>query len=344
MKISDFDYELNEKLITDRPPKIRGQSDLLVLNRAKKSIVKKKYFEVIDYLEAGDVLVINDTKVLKARLMTKKTSGVERELIVLEAHSRTEDWHHHRVMYRGRIRAGEILRLGEAEIMVERVLDGGIAEVKSQIDLLTLCDKYGTPPLPPYMNRLADVSDVERYQTVWAKNIGSVAAPTASLNMTKEILDKMRAKGVKVLYLTLHVGLGTFLPIRTDELEAHHMHQEYFEVSAETIAAIRAARRAGYRVVALGTTVARSLEYLAEQIKDETMAAKTQIGEADIFIYPGYEFKVLSGLLTNFHAPRSTVLMLAGAFAGWDFLMEAYAFAQAEKMKFLSYGDSMLIL
>lgn len=344
MKISDFDYQLDESLIADRPPAVRGQSNLLVLDKPAQTVAKCHYGDVVDYLLAGDVLVINDTKVLKARLIAHKATGVERELIVLEAHARHDDWHHHRVMHRGRIRAGEVLTVGQYQLEVVEVLGGGVAEVKSQVDLLTICEQCGTPPLPPYMNRRADASDVERYQTVWAKNIGSVAAPTASLNMTDETLDRLRAKGIRVVYLTLHVGLGTFLPIRTDEIEAHHMHQEYFAVPATTITAIRQAKQTGHRVVGLGTTVTRTLEYLAPAILDCQTPAMDQIGEADIFIYPGYEFKIISGLLTNFHAPRSTVLMLAGAFAGWDFLQRAYLYAQTERMRFLSYGDSMLIL
>ena len=344
MRISDFDYDLDQEMIADRPPKIRGQSNLLVLNRTDQTIIKRKYADVVDYLKSGDVLVINDTKVIKARLIARKSTGIKRELIVLESHARDDDWHYHQVMYRGRVRAGEILTVGDASIEITEVLGGGIAKVKSKRDLLTICAQYGTPPLPPYMNRQADQSDIERYQTVWAKHLGSVAAPTASLNMTKAILESLRAKGVVVVYLTLHVGLGTFLPIRTDEVEAHHMHLEYFEVPTETVAAIRSARHSKRRVIALGTTVTRTLEYLADTLNSDKALDSSLTGEADIFIYPGYQFRVVDGLITNFHAPRSTVLMLAAAFAGWEFLERAYQVAKAERMRFLSYGDSMLIL
>lgn len=344
MKISDFDYNLDEKLIVDRPPKVRGQSNLLVLDRAKQTVKKYKYPDVVDFLQAGDVLVINDTKVLKARLLTKKATGVVRELIVLESHAAIDNWHEHHVIHRGRIRTGEILYVGDYQIEVLETFTNGTARVRSQIDLLTICNKCGTPPLPPYMNRLADESDIERYQTVWAKNIGSVAAPTASLNMTEETLQKLRDKGVKIVYLTLHVGLGTFLPIRTDEVENHQMHHEYFEVSAETVDAVRQAKNTGRAVVALGTTVTRTLEFLADHLLDSSVPVQNLTGEADIFIYPGYQFKIVDHLITNFHAPRSTVLMMAAAFASWDFLRNAYQFAQDERMHFLSYGDSMLIL
>ncbi|MDO4870737.1 MAG: tRNA preQ1(34) S-adenosylmethionine ribosyltransferase-isomerase QueA [Candidatus Saccharibacteria bacterium] len=344
MKISDYDYDLNEKMIANRPPKIRGQSNLLVLNRTNQTIEKHQYSDVVDFLQSGDVLVINDTKVLKARLLTKKITGVTRELIVLESHAAVDDWHEHHVIHRGRIRVGEILYVGEYQIEVLETFNNGVARVRSQIDLLTICDQYGTPPLPPYMNRLADESDIERYQTVWAKNIGSVAAPTASLNMTEKTLQILRRKGVKIVYLTLHVGLGTFLPIRTDDVEKHQMHKEYFEISQKTITTIRQAKEAGNAVIALGTTVTRTLEFLSDQILDFTTPATNLAGEANIFIYPGYNFKIVDHLITNFHAPRSTVLMMAAAFAGWDFLKKSYQFAQAEKMRFLSYGDSMLIL
>lgn len=344
MKISDFDYQLNEKLIVDQPPAIRGQSKLLVLDRVKQLIIKRNYCDIVDYLSKGDVLVINDTKVLKARLMAKKATGVVRELIVLESHATSDDWHNHRVIYRGRIRVGEILKVGDYEIEVVKILGGGVAEVHSQVDLLTVCEQCGTPPLPPYMNRLAGENDIKRYQTVWAKNVGSVAAPTASLNMTEESLQKLRNRGVKIVYLTLHVGLGTFLPIRSDQVEEHQMHQEYFEIKAATIQTIRQAKEQGHAVVALGTTVTRTLEFLADQILDYQQPARDLTGEANIFIYPGYQFKLVDHLITNFHAPRSTVLMMAAAFAGWDFLRQAYDQAQQEQMKFLSYGDSMLIL
>jgi S-adenosylmethionine:tRNA ribosyltransferase-isomerase len=190
-------------------------------------------------------------------------------------------------------------------------------------------------PLPPYLHRDATEADKERYQTVWAKNTGSAAAPTASLNMTEDLLKRLQDKGVKVCYLTLHVGLGTFLPMRTDNVEDHKMHSEWFYIPEETLAAIKEAKANGSRVVSLGTTVARTLEFYAK-------TGKTT-GEDDIFIYPGFEFKIVDALLTNFHAPKSTVLMLASAFAGWDHLHEAYKHAVAEKYNFLSYGDSTFI-
>ena len=216
-------------------------------------------------------------------------------------------------------------------IYVKHILGNGIAEVESDTSLAELAEKYGTVPLPPYLHRDATDDDKKRYQTVWAKHMGSAAAPTASLNMTEELLERLKQKGVIIKYLTLHVGLGTFLPIRTENLEDHQMHSEWYHIPQDTLVAIKHAKK----VVALGTTVARTLEYYAKTGQTE--------GEDDIFIYPGFEFKLVDVLITNFHAPKSTVLMLASAFAGWDNLKNAYNHAIEEKYNFLSYGDSMLI-
>ncbi len=341
MKLSDYSYELADSLIADKPPIERGTSRLLVLDRNSGLMQDENYYDVPKFLRSGDTLVINDTKVIKARLNATKENGATRELVVLEKHSFDSDWHRHRVLYRKKLKLGDKLKVGEANLLVEEIQDGGLAIIKSDQDLLDLVEKYGEVPLPPYMHRKAEPLDVERYQTVWADEKGSVAAPTASLNMTEEILDTLRVKGINIVRITLHVGLGTFLPIRTDDIENHHMHQEYFEIPFETVQTIRSTKASGGRVIALGTTVARALEYAYERIirTDSDIS-----GEADIFIYPGFDFKLIDGLLTNFHAPGSTVLMLTAAFAGWDKLLPAYEHAAAEKYHFLSYGDSMLIL
>ena len=238
-------------------------------------------------------------------------------------------------MYRGKLHDGDVLKVANQEVIVAKILGNGIAEVESDTPLVDLAERYGTVPLPPYLHRDAEENDKKRYQTVWAKNMGSAAAPTASLNMTEELLEKLKQKGVIIKYLTLHVGLGTFLPIRTDEVENHKMHSEWFNIPETTIETINTAKSTNHRVVALGTTVARTLEYYGKT--GETS------GEDDIFIYPGFEFQVIDALLTNFHAPKSTVLMLASAFAGWDHLKNAYDHAVATEYNFLSYGDSMLI-
>lgn len=328
MLVSDFTYDLPEERIAKFPPKVRGTTRLLVLNRKTGEIKDSYYQNLVDFLNPGDVLILNDTRVMQSRLFCFLPDGRKRELVVLEKHGDEPQ----RVMYRGKLHDGDVLLLDNHKIIVKKILGNGIAEVESNISLADLAEKYGTVPLPPYLHRDATIDDKKRYQTVWAKNMGSAAAPTASLNMTEELLEKLKQKGVIVKYITLHVGLGTFLPIRTDNIEDHKMHSEWYHIPEDTIEAIRGEHQ---RVVALGTTVARTLEYYARTGKAE--------GEDDIFIYPGFEFKIVDALITNYHAPKSTVLMLASAFAGWDNLKKAYDHAIKEKYNFLSYGDSMLI-
>ncbi len=340
MKISDYTYELPEELIALTPPEIRGTSRLLVLNKSSGVMEHKHYYDLHEYIEPGDVVVINDTKVIKARLLAKNNKGQDRELLLLEEHAGSDPYIR-RAMYRGTIKVSEVLTVGEAKILVEEVLDGGITKISSKTNLLELAELVGKVPLPPYMHRDATKADIERYQTVFAHQPGSVAAPTASLNFTHELEKKILARGGKIVYLTLHVGLGTFLPIRADNIEDHVMHSEYFEIPNETLTAIREAKNSGRKILAVGTTVARTLEFAADKILDD---AGDLSGEANIFIYPGYKFKLVNTLLTNFHAPKSTVLMLTAGFAGWDNLNHAYHEAIKQKYAFLSYGDSMLII
>ena len=375
MLVSDYNYNLPEERIAKFPPKVRGTTRLLVLDRKTGAVKDSYYKDLADFLNPGDVIILNDTRVMQSRLFCELPDGRKRELVVLERHGDEPQ----RVMYRGKLHDGDKLfllrnsytgpspRVG-ITISVVKILGNGIAEVSSDTPLAELAEKYGTVPLPPYLHRNATEDDKKRYQTVWAKHMGSAAAPTASLNMTEELLDKLRAKGVIVKYLTLHVGLGTFLPIRSDKVEDHHMHSEWYHIPDDTIAEIKRIKggscpkdsfsgRSGPlgqvlgpskesfrspahqdphpRIIALGTTVARTLEYYAKTGKTE--------GEDDIFIYPGFEFQIVDALLTNFHAPKSTVLMLASAFAGWEHLHDAYDHAVAEKYNFLSYGDSMFI-
>ena len=411
MLVSDYNYDLPDERIAKFPPKERGSTRLLVLNRKTGAIQDSYYRNLDEFLNPGDVLILNDTRVMQSRLFCELPDGRKRELVVLEKHGDEPQ----RVMYRGKLHEGDKLTLRNDErglkmslsrhfatneeqvsevppvttgrderaekgifqsgvIVVEKILGNGIAEVESAIPLNELAEKYGEVPLPPYLHRDADENDKKRYQTVFAKHMGSAAAPTASLNMTEDLLNRLKQKGVIVKYLTLHVGLGTFLPIRSDKVEDHHMHSEWYHIPDDTLDAIRAiqagresanaslrgirdngsgrseeprndgrdeaSRRecicdSRRRIVALGTTVARTLEYYARTGKTE--------GEDDIFIFPGFEFKLVDALITNFHAPKSTVLMLASAFAGWDHLKHAYDHAIEEKYNFLSYGDSMFI-
>lgn len=327
MLVSDFNYDLPEERIAKFPPKERGTTRLLVLNRQTGETKDSYYRNLDEFLNPGDLLILNDTRVMQSRLFCALPDGRERELVVLEKHGDEPQ----RVMYRGKLHDGDKLSIDNHTIIISKILGNGIAEVESDEPLAELAEKFGTVPLPPYLHRDATEDDKKRYQTVWAKNMGSAAAPTASLNMTEELLERLRKKGVIIKYLTLHVGLGTFLPMRTDNVEDHHMHSEWFHIPEDTLTAIKNA----HRVVAVGTTVARTLEYYGK-------TGKTS-GEDDIFIYPGFEFKVVDALVTNFHAPKSTVLMLASAFAGWEHLHNAYDHAVKEKYNFLSYGDSMFI-
>ena len=334
MLVSDFDYDLPEERIAKFPPKERGSTRMLVLDRRTGDYQDSYYRDLDRYLHAGDVLILNDTRVMQSRLFCTLPDGRERELVVLEKHGDSPQ----RVMYRGKLHDGDVLTVKgshDACVKITHILGNGIAEVESDIPLADLAEKYGTVPLPPYLHRDATEADKSRYQTVWANEMGSAAAPTASLNMTDDLLNRLKKKGVIIKHLTLHVGLGTFLPIRTDNVEEHEMHSEWFHIPDDTLKEIEKARQTHARIVAVGTTVARTLEYYAT-------TGQTS-GEDDIFIYPGFHFQIVDALLTNFHAPKSTVLMLASAFAGWEHLHAAYDHCVTAKYNFLSYGDSMFI-
>lgn len=339
MLVSDFNYNLPEENIAIRPPKVRGTTRLLVLNRKNGQVTDSKYADLADFLEPGDLIVLNDTRVMRSRVFTELPDGRPRELVVLEKHDGEID----HVMYRGKLHEGDQLTVKNVAddskttdtVTIKEILGNGTATVTASRELTDIVADYGNVPLPPYLHRDADKNDIKRYQTIWAKELGSAAAPTASLNMTKELMQKLADKGVQIQYLTLHVGLGTFLPIRSDNVEDHHMHSEWFHIPAETIKAIESTKAAGHRVIAVGTTVTRTLEFWAKTGKTE--------GEDNIFIYPGFEFKVIDALVTNFHAPKSTVLMLTAAFAGWENLKPAYEHAVSSGYKLLSYGDSMFI-
>lgn len=335
MKISDFDYNLDQEKIAKYPPKVRGESRLLVLNKSTGEISDRKYADIVDYIDSGDILILNDTKVIKARLIAHDSEGREIEIFILEKHADDDK----KVLLRGKAREGAIYKTGEFEIKIKEIFTDGTADVESETELYKIAEAVGEIPIPPYMKRSSEKSDEERYQTVFGTKEGSVAAPTASLNFTEELKNRLLEKGVIIKYMTLHVGLGTFLPIRSDDVEDHIMHSEYFIIPKDTIDSINKAKKNGKKIITLGTTVTRAIEYSAEKI-----ALGNEIkGEANIFIYPGYRFKVIDKLITNFHAPRSTVLMLASAFAGWNNLKNAYEHALRKDYRFLSYGDSMII-
>ena len=339
MKVSDFDYTLPEERIATYPPEERGSTRLIVLDRAAQSITHSAYAALHEQLRPGDLLVLNNSKVIRARLIAHKPTGARIELMLLEKHEGEQNL----ALYRGRLRAGDRLLVHGAELVVEALPSDGIARLSCATASLTaLFEAHGSVPIPPYLKRDAEELDRERYQTIFAELPGSVAAPTASLNLTDELLDKVRAKGVEVAHVTLHVGLGTFLPIRAESFEEHVMHREFYNIPASTARKIAEAKASGGRVVAVGTTVTRALEHAAQRLLDSDFTQEVS-GEADIFIYPGYKFQIIDALLTNFHAPRSTVLMLTTAFAGTELLKRAYQEALDNNYKFLSYGDSMFI-
>jgi S-adenosylmethionine:tRNA ribosyltransferase-isomerase len=340
MKLSDYNYKLPKERIAQHPPQKRGDAKLLVLDKNTGTIKDKKYSDVLEYLKPGDVVVLNNTKVIKARLEAIGGDGKKYELLLTEKHGNEEDKFHHKAMYRGKLTEGMDLAIDKYNVRVLGVYEDGTALLESSNDFMEIAESLGHVPLPPYMKREDTKEDRKRYQTEFAKSEGSVAAPTASLNFTDELIEKLKDKGVEICYLTLHVGLGTFMPIRVDDIKKHKMHSEWFSIPKSTIEKIKKAKNNNDKVLAVGTTVTRTLEYSADKIMNSTESIE---GEADIFIYPGYEFKIVDMLLTNFHAPKSTVLMLAGAFAGWNNLLNSYEHAIKKDYKFLSYGDSMLI-
>lgn len=340
MKVSDFDYTLPEDMIARYPPAERGTTRLLVLDPATGETEHSRYAHLADFLKPGDLLLLNNSKVVRARMFASKTTGASIELMLLEKHEGVQNL----VLYRGRLKKGDRLIAHSEELLVEEITGQGVARLSASdgSDLPHLFERHAEVPIPPYLKREAEAVDAERYQTVFAEQPGSVAAPTASLNMTAGLLAELGQKGIDTATVTLHVGLGTFLPIRVESFEEHVMHREYYSIPFRTIDKIRRTKAGGGRVVAVGTTVTRALEHAAGSSCWGTSVAPAS-GEADIFIYPGYRFRVIDALLTNFHAPRSTVLMLTAAFAGQQNLLSAYHEAIEKQYRFLSYGDSMLI-
>lgn len=341
MKRHDFYYDLPEELIAQVPLKDRTASRLMVLDRRKDSVEHKTFHNVIDYLNKGDTLVLNDTRVLPARLHgLKEETGSAIEFLLLKRMNHT-DWE---ILVRPgkKAREGAKFRFGgdilSAEII--KVLENGnrIARFAFEGVFEEVLDRLGEMPLPPYIHE--KLEDKERYQTVYAKYEGSAAAPTAGLHFTNELVDEIRKKGINVVFVTLHVGLGTFRPVKTENIEEHQMHQEYYIMTGETADIINRTKQAGNRVIGVGTTSCRVLETVA----DEKGRVREQSGYTGIYIYPSYRFKILDGLITNFHLPESSLIMLVSALAGYEKTMKAYEIAIKEKYRFFSFGDAMLII
>ena len=338
MDISDFDFTLPEKLIAQHPPEVRGSSRLLVA-LPDMPLQDRVFGDLPDYVGEGDVLVFNNTKVMKARLFGQKDSGGRIEALierVLDSHTALA---HIRSSKSPKPGMGLVFEGGIRAVMVERVGELFCLRFEGGQTVYELLEQNGHLPLPPYIERAADADDDSRYQTVYAKYQGAVAAPTAGLHFTEELLRRLKDKGVETAEVTLHVGAGTFQPVRVEKIEEHKMHSEWFEVPSETVAAVEAAKARGNKVWAVGTTSMRALESAA----CETGHLKDGQGDTDIFITPGYRFNVVDRLVTNFHLPKSTLLMLVSAFSGMGHIHTVYRHAVEREYRFFSYGDAMIL-
>lgn len=339
MKTDDFDYNLPEELIAQVPLNDRTSSKLMVLDRKTGEIEHKHFYDIIEYLEKGDVLVINDTKVMPARLMgTKEETKAHIEILMLK--NLEKDTWECLVKPAKRVKEGTIIDFGGIlKGKCTKVLDEGIRHIEFEYDgiFYEILDKLGEMPLPPYIHE--KLKDKDRYQTVYAKNIGSAAAPTAGLHFTKELLKSIEEKGVKVCYVTLHVGLGTFRPVNVEDVSKHKMHSEYYVMTKETANILNEAKSNGKRIISVGTTSTRVLETIASKYNNFCECS----GWTDIFIYPGYQFKAVNALITNFHLPKSTLIMLVSALSSREIILNAYQEAVKEKYRFFSFGDAMFI-
>ncbi len=334
MKLSEFDYTLPRELIAQYPAKKRDECRLMVLDRKKRTIAHETFGGITKYFNEGDCLILNDTKVIPGRLFGKRKTGGRVELFLLEKKNPTCE-----ALLRpsGRLKEGEKIML-ESGDEVEVLGRGEVGRlVRFERSLEGILNDIGHTPLPPYIDRPDEESDKGDYQTVYGKREGATASPTAGLHFTGELLEQLALKGVRLAHVTLHTNYGTFAPVKADDVEKHRMHKEYFEMPRETLEAIGETKRRGGKIFAVGTTSARTLEHCAFKTAD-------QKGYTDLYIYPGYEFKVVDHLITNFHLPRSTLLLLVSAFAGREFILEAYREAIAKGYGFFSYGDAMLIL
>lgn len=340
MKTDDFDYYLPEELIAQTPLKKRDSSRMLVLDKQNGNIFHKTFSDIINYLNPGDTLVLNDTKVIPARIIgVKEETGAVIELLLLK----NIDDNNWECLTRPakRVKVGTVISFGDGMLKAtcSSVGEEGIRVFSLSYDgiLYEILDKLGTMPLPPYIHE--KLEDQSRYQTVYAKNIGSAAAPTAGLHFTKELLNDIKNKNVNIAYLTLHVGLGTFRPVNVEDVTKHKMHTEYYSISKETCDIINKTKESGNKIVVVGTTSVRVLETVMNRFG----GLKECSGVTDIFIYPGYKFKIVDNLITNFHLPKSTLVMLVSALAGKDNIMKAYHEAVLNKYRFFSFGDAMFI-
>jgi len=340
MTVEEFNYELPEELIAQTPLKKRDSSRLLVLDKENGSIEHKHFYDIIDYLEEGDTLVLNDTKVLPARLIGEKEETKAVIEILLLKNIENDIWEC-LVKPARRIKVGTIVTFGNGELKAKCIkeLDEGLRHFELIYEgiLLEILEHLGTMPLPPYIHE--KLEDQSRYQTVYAKEVGSAAAPTAGLHFTNELLEKIKEKGINIAYITLHVGLGTFRPVSVDNIEDHEMHSEYYQMTQDVADLLKETKKNNKKIIAVGTTSTRTLETIMTNYNE----FKECSGWTNIFIYPGYTFKAIDSLITNFHLPKSTLVMLVSALAGKENILNAYKVAVEEKYRFFSFGDAMFI-
>lgn len=344
MDVALFDFDLPEELIAQTPLTDRSASRLMVIDRKSTQISDHQFRELPSFLQAGDLLVLNNTKVIPARLYGEKVdTGAQLEVLLLKQVPNEQDVWETLVKPAKRVKIGTEIRFGDGRLHAICVgdTDGGGRTLKFSYEgvFQEVLSQLGEMPLPPYIHERLE--DRDRYQTVYAKHEGSVAAPTAGLHFTDEIFAALKAKGIEIAYVTLHVGLGTFRPVQVDVVEEHTMHSEYYEITEETAAAIHSCKARGGRVIAVGTTSCRTLESVAAKYNGSVQADH---GWTEIFIYPGYQFRVLDGLITNFHLPKSSLIMLVSAFAKREVIMQAYEHAIKERYRFFSFGDAMLLI
>ena len=339
MKLSDFDYELPSELIAQTPIKTRDQSRLMVLDKKTGEYTHKHFYDIINELHKGDVLVLNDTKVIPARLIgTKEETGAVIELLLLKDLGNN--------IWECLSRPAKRLKVGTTIIFSDKLKakvvekkDEGLVHVKLLYKgiLMEILDELGSMPLPPYIHE--KLEDKNRYQTVYAKNIGSAAAPTAGLHFTEKLLEELKKKGIEIVFITLHVGLGTFRPVEEENILEHHMHTEYYNMTKEVADQLNKAKKEGRKIYAVGTTSTRTLETIIHKYHEFRECS----GNTDIFIYPGFKFLAIDGLITNFHLPKSTLLMLVSALSSKEIILNAYKEAVKEKYRFFSFGDAMFI-
>lgn len=342
-QLKNYMFDLPPELIAQHPAEPRDSARMMVLNRQTAAIRNSVFENLFDYIEKGDTLVLNDTRVMPARLYARKETGARVEVFLLQP--RADGWE---VLVKParRMKTGNIIEFENSDKVRAQVIEeldfagGRFIRFFNCPDFSAFVNQAGQMPLPPYINRPAQDRDKEDYQTVYARETGSVAAPTAGLHFTSAMLDDLRKQGINIAYVLLHVGLGTFRPVSTSDIRQHQMHYEYYHIEQKTAELLNKTREAGNKIIAVGTTVVRTLE----TVYNEDYGFSEQTGRTNMFIYPGYQFKAIDSLITNFHLPGSSLVMLVAAFAGYEFTMQAYRQAVEDKYRFFSYGDAMLIL